>query len=463
MHAGTWAAGFPRHAASLWCRRCRAAVVVRPFSCGWARAACRYSRRVISTQHDGPGTEATDADATPREGDVLGPVRIDAVAHGGHFVGRHEGRVLFVRGTMIGELVMVRLTDTSKARFWLGEAAEVLEASPDRVVPPCPIAGVCGGCDFQHLTASAQRRLKGLVVVEQLQRLAHVDAEELTGVTFENLVEPADLDDPDALLGWRTRMRYRTMDAGLAMLQHHSNDLVALPDEVCLIASPEATGPIVARHAADADGGGLLAVVSDDAVTVLPTDAPDAPLVHQDVDGVDYEVAADGFWQVHPLSAQVLARAVVSALDVRPGERALDLYCGVGLFAGQLAAEGAEVFGVEANPGAVDLARRNVPTGRFRCAGVERMTRDLPDVDVVVLDPPRKGAGARVVRAVAGLGARAIAYVACDPASLARDVATFADEGWELVGLRAYDLFPMTHHVECVALLEPAPRHRGRR
>lgn len=412
-------------------------------------------------------TTPASVDATqplPGVGDVVGPVRIDAVAHGGHFVGRHEGRVLFVRGTMIGELVMVRLTDTSKPRFWLGEAAEVLEAASDRVEPPCPIAGVCGGCDFQHLTADAQRRLKGLVVVEQLQRLAHVDAEELTGVTFENLVEPADLDDPDALLGWRTRMRYRTLGERLAMLQHHSNELVALPDDTCLIASPDATGARVTPAAGGVDG--VLAVVSDDAVTVLPTDTArdatrkGAPLVHQDVDGIDYAVAADGFWQVHPLSAQVLSRAVLSALDVRPGERALDLYCGVGLFAGQLAAEGAEVFGVEANPEAIELAHRNVPDGRFRCAGVETMTRDLPEVDVVVLDPPRKGAGARVVRAVTGLGARAIAYVACDPASLARDVATFAEQGYDLVGLRAYDLFPMTHHVECVALLEPA---RGRR
>lgn len=388
-------------------------------------------------------------------GQVIGPVRIAAVAHGGHFVGRHEGRVLFVRDTAPGELVMVRLTDVSRPSFWRADAVELLEASPDRVPAPCPISGRCGGCDFQHLTAAAQRRTKAQVVAEQFERLAGIDVEALTGRGVDDLVEPADADHPDELLGWRTRMRYRTRGVHLAMREHRSNALVDLPDQVCLIAEPRATGADVAAFAPASE---ILAVVSDDAEpTVLDLGRRDAPvpLVHQRVNDISYEVSASGFWQVHPHAAAVLSDAVIAALHPRPGERALDLYCGVGLFAGQLAAAGVRVTGFEADADAVASARRNVPRARFQRATVERAARKLPDADLVVLDPPRKGAGAAVCGAVAGRRPRAIAYVACDPASLARDVATFAQHGYRIVGLRAFDLFPMTHHVECVALLEP--------
>jgi tRNA/tmRNA/rRNA uracil-C5-methylase (TrmA/RlmC/RlmD family) len=180
--------------------------------------------------------------------------------------------------------------------------------------------------------------------------------------------------------------------------------------------------------------------------------------------GRSWRVAADGFWQVHPGAAETLVSAVVEGLQARPGERALDLYCGVGLFAAVLA-EGVgplgSVLAVESDHGAVADARRNLhdlPNVRIVDDRVERALRQLPDdeVDLVVLDPPRAGAGRAVVDEIARRRPRRIAYVACDPAALARDVA-FLKGTYRLSGLRAFDLFPMTHHVECVATLVPFP------
>ena len=195
----------------------------------------------------------------------------------------------------------------------------------------------------------------------------------------------------------------------------------------------------------------------------------------------EFTLSARGFWQVHPGAATTFLAAVLRGLGVRPGERALDLYAGVGLFAAALAeavGPSGQVVAVEADRDAVarattDLAARgNVAvvgarvdeafglprTDRRRGRG-RRPARSplLPhEADVVVLDPPRTGAGPAVVGAVAGLRPRAVAYVACDPAALARDTAALLSHGYRLASLRAFDAFPMTHHVECVALFEPA-------
>ncbi len=167
---------------------------------------------------------------------------------------------------------------------------------------------------------------------------------------------------------------------------------------------------------------------------------------------------AAGFWQVHPGAADALVAAVLDGLRPQPEERAFDLYCGVGLFAGALADAGCRVWGVEYSQSALAHARRNLADVadrvRFSSARVEKALAGLPGtVDLVVLDPPRTGAGRAVVRAVTARGPRAIAYVACDPAALARDLATAAAEGYQPAEIRAFDLFPMTHHVECVAIL----------
>ncbi len=401
------------------------------------------------------------------EGSVVGPLEVGPVAHGGHCVARLDvgdggsGRVVFVRHALPGERVLVTLTDTSHDRFWRGDATEVLEASPDRVVPPCPVAGpgLCGGCDLQHASLPAQRGLKAAVVAEQLRRLARI--------TWDGEVEavPVPGATADDGLGWRTRMRYHADEAGRASLRRHrSHELVVLPDGGCPIASPRTPAvvdrswpPGVELVAAGTPTGSALLVGRDVETTGDAT--PDGGLT-ETVRGRAYAVPPDGFWQVHPAAADVLVGAVLDGLTPRAGERAFDLYGGVGLFAGALADAGCQVWGLESGRAAVAAARRNLAdVGRRARVTADRVERGLArmprTVDLVVLDPPRTGAGARVVRDVLAREPRAVAYVACDPAALARDLATAADHGYEATSIRGFDLFPMTQHVECVAILRP--------
>ncbi|HJE52234.1 MAG TPA: TRAM domain-containing protein [Tessaracoccus flavescens] len=371
-------------------------------------------------------------------------MQLERPAHGGFVVGRADGKVVFTTGGLPGERVLVEITDTGKS-FDRGRVVEVLEPAPGRVEPPCPIAGECGGCDWQHADSETQLELKTAVVAEQLERLA--------GLNWTGRVQAV----PGGQTGWRTRVRYAVDDDGrVGFRARRSHDVVPLPEEGCLIAAP---GPSVAElDAAARRFEELKVTVSDSGVTMTAgrrVDGPDP--VRQRVHGRDYLVGANGFWQVHPAAASTLTTAVLDGLRPREGERALDLYCGVGLFAGALVDAGCMVEGAELAKDAVSLARRNVPEATFVAVPIERSHRELPDwADLVVLDPPRKGAGAAVVRAIAARGPRAIAYVACDPAALARDLKTFAVEGYEAVSIEAFDLFPMTHHVECVAILHPA-------
>lgn len=397
----------------------------------------------------------------PAQGRLLGPVDVGPVAHGGHCVARLEpepgqerGRVLFVRHTLPGERVRVRVTDDSHASYWLADAVEVVTASPDRVEPPCPVArpGLCGGCDFQHVHLDAQRRLKTAVVVEQLHRLA--------GIEWQGAVTGVSTPETTDGLHWRTRMRYHADDQGRAALRaHHSHELVPLPAEGCPIADRRT--PTVVGQSWSA-GSELVAAASAEGEALLQDGRlwrGDAELTEQAA-GRAWAVEADGFWQVHPAAADTLVRAVLEGLQPRRGERAFDLYCGVGLFAGALADAGCEVWGLESGHRAILSARRNLADVadrvHLRADRVERgLARLPPRVDLVVLDPPRSGAGKLVMAALLERRPRAVAYVACDPAALARDLATAARHGYRAVDIRGFDLFPMTQHIECVAILRP--------
>lgn len=408
---------------------------------------------------------------------------VGAVAHGGSCVARHEGRVVFVRHALPGERVRARVTEGgSDDGFWRADAVEILESSPDRVVAPCLYAapGVCGGCDWQHASLPAQRRLKADVVAEQLRRLAGIDRE----VVVEAV--PGDADGLD----WRTRVTYAVDgDARAGLRRHRSHDVV--PIDRCLIAHPGVRGVGVEERtwpgatsveAVTSSGGHRLVVVSggvtgtrvrlpelpDDVAVAVTADERSQPRssrgsteLTESAAGRTWRVTGSGFWQIHPGAADVLTAAVLEGLEPRPGERALDLYCGVGLFTGALAERlgpQGSVVGVESSRRAVADAKHNLRDQRGADVVAGRVDRVLgrgdvaPEVDLVVLDPPRIGAKARVVASIADRAPRAVAYVACDPAALARDVASFAARGYALTSLRAFDLFPMTHHVECVAV-----------
>ncbi len=398
------------------------------------------------------------ADAGPVEEVLLGDrfeVEVGPVAHGGHCVARApDGRAVFVRHALPGERVTVSVTDVL-ARHLRADAVEVHAGSPDRVEPPCPWAapGLCGGCDFQHASPTAQVELKAAVVREQLVRLARLSPDEVEALGVR--VEP--LGDP---LGWRTRVRYAVDATGRAgLLAHRSHEVV--PVDWCRIATPgvRAAGVTDRRWPADdrvdvvGSGAGDVAVVGAQSGLVSGP-----PRVRERAVGREWSLPVDAFWQVHPAAPDTLAAAVVELLEPRPHERAWDLYGGAGLFAAAVAPLVAEVTLVESAVPAVEAARSSLadlPNVHIVRSTVERF-RSSGRPDLVVLDPPRTGAGTAVVRRVAAARPRAVAYVACDPAAFARDVATLRGLGWRLAALRGYDCFPMTHHVECVGLLVPA-------
>ncbi len=412
--------------------------------------------------------------ATTGSTDVIGRVvelEIDAIAHGGHCVGRHEGRVIFVRHTLPGERVRARITEGKEtSRYLRGDAIEVLRPAPGRVERRCAVAvpGGCGGCDFQHVDLPTQRELLAAVVREQLQRLA--------GIEYDVVVEPPD--DGDGL-GWRTRVEFAVdVHHRLGLRRHRSHDVIAV--DPCPIAHRALDD--FTQHAWDAER--VEAVVSSNGERLAVVTKPAGPLPRLDLIGVvdaeqgkrvggrtyvreqvrdrEFRVTRGGFWQVHPAAAERLVDAVLTMAALASGERVADLYAGVGLFTAFLAeavGHGGLVYSVESSQRAARDARRNLhgsPNVRLVHAPVEAALRRAEvagPLDVVVLDPPRTGARSRVVAAVAHLEPSRIVYVACDPAALARDVATFASHGYGLTTLRALDLFPMTHHVECVALL----------
>ncbi|MFJ2823937.1 class I SAM-dependent RNA methyltransferase [Streptomyces toxytricini] len=422
-------------------------------------------------------------------------VEVGPVAHGGHCIARTgDGRVLFVRHTLPGEKVVAKVTEgDTDSRFLRADAVTVLEASKDRVEAPCPYAGPgrCGGCDWQHAKPGAQRRLKGEVVAEQLRRLAGLTPEE---AGWDGTVAPAEGDKVPAgqVPQWRTRVQYAVDAEGRAGLRKHRSHDVE-PVDHCMIAAPgvselgiekrewpqmatveaiAATGSHDRQVVLTPRPGGRLPLVElDKPVSVLRVEEKDGathrvhgrPFVRERADGRTYRVGMGGFWQVHPQAADTLIRAVMQGLMPRKGEMALDLYCGVGIFAGALAerlGETGAVLGIESGKRAVEDARHNLadfPRVRIEQGKVESVLprTGITECDLVVLDPPRAGAGKQTVRHVASLSARRIAYVACDPAALARDLSYFAEAGYKPRTLRVFDLFPMTHHVECVAILEP--------
>jgi tRNA/tmRNA/rRNA uracil-C5-methylase (TrmA/RlmC/RlmD family) len=438
-------------------------------------------------------TKAPEADALVGE---RYEVEVGPVAHGGHCIARHEGQVLFVRHALPGERVIAQVTEGGPdSRFLRADAVEVLEASPDRVEAPCPFSGPgkCGGCDWQHAAPGAQRRLKVAVITEQLARLAGLTPEE---AGWDGTVEPAPGDKvaKGEVPAWRTRVQYAVDADGHAGLRRHRSHEVERVDH-CLIAAPgvselgvesrhwpgiESVEAITATGSSDRQviitprpGGRLPIVELDRPVSVLRVDEQGG--VHR-VHGrgfvreraVDrtWRVGSGGFWQVHPQAPDLLVEAVMQGLMPRKGETALDLYCGVGLFAGALAervGDTGAVLGIESGKRAVEDARHNLADldrVRIEHGKVESVLprTGITEADLIVLDPPRTGAGKTTVHHLASLNARRIAYVACDPAALARDLAYFRDAGYVPRRLRAFDLFPMTHHVECVAVLEPVAK-----
>ena len=400
---------------------------------------------------------ASNKSSALKIGDLI-EVSIEKVAHGGHFIARHEGAVIFVRHAIPGEQCTIEITSTGSS-FNRADVVTVSQPSEFRVVAPCQFShrNGCGGCDFQHITPAYQRKLKSDVIAEQFSRIAKMDVQ-------------VEVEEVGAPIGWRTRAIATTNRNGkLGFFKSRSHSIA--PVDNCIICvdamkfSEVATRPLKGDVRVEISASNT----GERTIALAPTRGEEKAritegpaVLHENVDGRTLEVSQESFWQSHKDAPELLTNAVLDFAQLQSGEHVLDLYGGVGLFTAaiidQVGATG-QVDLIEGSKIATEDARRNFAQYKNITVATGDVAKLLPRItsaDVVVLDPPREGAGKDVISQLSVLNPRAIIYVACDPAALARDTAYLQDHSYSLAGLRAFDLFPMTHHIECVALYERA-------
>ena len=396
---------------------------------------------------------ASNKSSTLKTGDLV-QVTIEKVAHGGHFIARHDGAVIFVRHAIPGEKCTIQITSTGSS-FNRADVVSVEAPSEFRVQAPCSFAhrNGCGGCDFQHISVDHQRILKSDVIAEQFSRIAKMDLR----VEVEKVGESTH---------WRTRAITTTDRNGkLGFYKSRSHSIAPVTDcIICVdgmnfneIASRDLKGDIRVEISASNTGERSIALApARGEEKARLTEGP--AVLHENVLGRSLEVSQESFWQSHKKAPEVLTHAVLEFAQLKSGEHVLDLYGGVGLFSAAILEavgptghvdliEGSKVATADAGRNFADFSNITIATG-----DVAKLLPRITAADVVVLDPPRDGAGKEAVAHIARLAPRAIVYVACDPAALARDTAYLADHSYSLVKVRAFDLFPMTHHIECVAL-----------
>lgn len=383
-------------------------------------------------------------------------LEIATVVAGGDGLARDaDGRVTFVAGALPGEIVSVDLLQQKKD-FARGVVRAVVDASPDRVTPPCPfVAAGCGGCDWQHVAPGAQRRLKTAIVTDALRRQARLDL-----VVDEGPDLPA--------TGYRTTLRGVAAGGRFGLRRRHSHDVVAVAP--CLVAHPLVDelvtdgrfpdGEVVLRAGART-GERLVVVAGEAAATQVPEGvrvvsaaeltAGTRAWFHEEVAGRRWRISARSFFQARPDGAEALVAAAAHAIAdaLPPGGHLVDLYGGVGLFAGTLGGDGSVTL-VEQAASSVADARVNLTDQRVRIVRADVDHWGAARADVVVADPPRTGLGARGVARVAATHAPRLALVSCDPAALGRDARLLSEAGYDLHSGQLVDVFPHTSHVEVV-------------
>jgi tRNA/tmRNA/rRNA uracil-C5-methylase (TrmA/RlmC/RlmD family) len=399
------------------------------------------------------------------QGTIL-DLEVTNVAHGGISVARHDGRVIFVSDAIPGEIVRARITEDSKKSFWRADTVSVIQPSEFRQQHVWSAASIdrdprdrAGGAEFGHIQIDHQRELKRQVLVDSLKRMANVESD----VRVEAL--PGNANGT----GWRTRVRLQVDEDGVpGPFAARSHRVIEVSDLPLATAAVQEAAPLGQRfpgeehiEVLEPSSGGARLIVGRQKSSVI----------RERVGEREFLVDDGGFWQVHRAAPETLTSAVQDAIDdalFDPRARNLDLYGGVGLLAaavGDRFGSTTRITSVESDSRATEHAGQNLSEwlgARAITARVERWIAQQAASGekltgaTVVLDPPRSGAGRDVVTALTELGPEQIVYVACDPVALARDIGLFAEQGYQLAALRAFDLFPNTHHVEAVARLVPA-------
>ena len=381
---------------------------------------------------------------------------VGPAANGGSCVARHDGRVVFVRYALPGETVRVRITN-ERGSYWHADVLEVIEPSADRVPSLCPIAGVDGAgcCDVAFADPAALRALKGYVVANQLERLGGYEPGDL-------IAEPVGAGDPT---GWRTRVRLEAgADGRPGFHRYHSAELVTdlrcgqLPDGM-LANLPEDAMRVGDQVHVVIDDDGARHVVCGGQQRRTRAVEGDYETV-QRVGDRTWRLPATAFWQAHRHAATQYSALVADWAAAEPGTTAWDLYGGSGVFASVLAdavGEQGQVICVDTSRSASRAGRAalaDLPQVQFVTESVRRaLAQQTAAADVAVLDPPRTGAGREVIDTLAAAGVSRVVHIGCEAAAFARDIGLYRGHGYHVEKLSVFDAFPLTHHVECVALL----------
>lgn len=424
-------------------------------------------------------------------------LRIIDIAHGGYGVARENGQVIFVGGAIPGEKVRAQIFER-KRRFAKAVVQEVLEAAPARIENPWPAGGVAytGAADFAHIALSLQRELKAQVVAAQLRKIGgEIIVAQLADLPL--VVEAVDSSD-----GWgsRSRIDLVKMPQGFGMYRAHSHELLPLkemPLADVRIESLDLWGrawdkyvPVGAKVRAVASSGGDIRLAVGKKVysapgkraarivreQVLLLEQPQRVSVQagqmqahlqlgqsdsQQQKNYRYALDAAGFWQVHREAPRTLITAVQDFLGDISGVHGVDLYAGAGLFSQPLAdyiGPRGSLSTYEGSKEAVKAAQKNLAAFSWAKAqevriGARNIQKLTAQADFVLADPPRAGLGVAAAQQLAKSGAEKIVLVSCDPAAMARDVAQLAAGDYRIAGIRIFDIFPHTHHVESVILL----------
>ena len=386
--------------------------------------------------------------------DDLLEVEIKKIVPGGYGLAFVENLTLFVALTVAGDKLVVRLREI-KGKTAFAEVEKIVEASPDRIVPPCPYVGTCGGCDFQQMTYAAQLDAKVGIIRDNLQRIGKIE--------YENEINV--ISSPQEF-GYRLRAQWH-IDANKREIGYYARDSRNLiPIAHCPILLPELDDALQkVRAGIDwanfwPEKGSVDAACGDDGVVSLYS--PDIDLGDNEIifsaAGEHYTFAAHAFFQGNKYLIETL---IHTAIGDAAGEHALDLYSGVGLFTLPLARRFKRVTAVEDYAPAVDFALENI--SKAALSNVEVVRRPVGSflaqvgrakIDFVLLDPPRSGTEKKTVLDLIKLRPRIVSYVSCDPSVLARDLRRFLDGGYQIDSITAIDLFPQTHHIETIVRLE---------
>ena len=380
-------------------------------------------------------------------GDII-TLDIGTIANGGHFIARHNNQIIFVRHSITGEKANVKITAVN-SKFAFGDAVEILKKSKDRVNAPCKYSHPegCGGCDFQHIDLKTQLNFKKIVIQDQFKRIAKIDIN-------PDLISA----DSNNGLNWRSRLNLGISEnKKLGLRSHKSNNIIEIDE--CLIALKEINNLDVFNKHWENNNNIKISCSSENDITIshLGKKISGSDKLQEVVRDNKFNISPQSFWQSHKSAPGIILEQVLKFANIKKGERVCDLYGGVGLFTlpiSKIIGENGEVHLIETNKACIDDANEmfaDLKNIFIHHGTVEQKLGSVKKIDTIILDPPRNGISKQVINQMIEKKPHTIVYVSCNPSTLARDTKILLNNKYELTNVVGLDLFPMTHHVECVA------------